>query len=396
MDGSLLRRQARRRPVRRRGHPGPGDRVLPDLHRSRRGPAVLRPLHRDRATGGVESFLDFSALRGARRQFIQAGRRRCAWESGIPRRWEGEQRGGGRLQRPRRRCTRRAPRRPRRRGGLARRTGRPSSMSTDFLYWLALNAVIRDWDVYRRMSHNYYMYADPADGARFPGGFRGTTPSRSTQGGRGSGARGCLAMDEIGEWPRSASSSTIRCTAERYLRFVEQAAASEYTPSTMGPHFAAAHALIAPYVVGAAGLSGRVHVHHLRGGLHGDPGRSCSRTSSSASGTSPSSSRPERHRNASSPRDLLETLAGFRGLAGGRSCAVGRGGFAGLRCRLVGSRHCAQQLRRGLVADELRERERSLAVIVRDARVRAQREEEARVPPPPRSASRPGREGGTV
>ncbi len=34
----------------------------------------------------------------------------------------------------------------------------------DFLRWLAANTVIQNWDTYGKMSHNYYLYNDPATG----------------------------------------------------------------------------------------------------------------------------------------------------------------------------------------------------------------------------------------
>lgn len=33
-----------------------------------------------------------------------------------------------------------------------------------FLKWLAVNTTIQNWDTYGRMTHNYYLYHDPADG----------------------------------------------------------------------------------------------------------------------------------------------------------------------------------------------------------------------------------------
>lgn len=35
-----------------------------------------------------------------------------------------------------------------------------------FLTWLATNTAIQDWDQYGQMSHNYYLYGDPANGGR--------------------------------------------------------------------------------------------------------------------------------------------------------------------------------------------------------------------------------------
>lgn len=36
-----------------------------------------------------------------------------------------------------------------------------------FLKWLACNTLIQNWDTYGKMTHNYYLYADPANGNRF-------------------------------------------------------------------------------------------------------------------------------------------------------------------------------------------------------------------------------------
>lgn len=35
-----------------------------------------------------------------------------------------------------------------------------------FLKWLAVNTVIQNWDTYGKMTHNYYLYADPDNGGR--------------------------------------------------------------------------------------------------------------------------------------------------------------------------------------------------------------------------------------
>lgn len=135
------------------------------------------------------------------------------------------------------------------------RDGLAARLDVDgFLHWLSLNAVVQDWDVYGRMPHNYYMYADPADAARFQWIPWDHTFAFSGSG-QGFGGQGVsLGMDEVGEeWPLIRFLLDDPVYRERYLQFVEQAAASEYTPAAMGPRFEAAHALIAPYVVGAEG-----------------------------------------------------------------------------------------------------------------------------------------------
>lgn len=47
------------------------------------------------------------------------------------------------------------------------RSGLEATFDMDgFIRYLALNNLIGNWDVYGQMTHNYYLYADPADGGR--------------------------------------------------------------------------------------------------------------------------------------------------------------------------------------------------------------------------------------
>ncbi len=133
------------------------------------------------------------------------------------------------------------------------RAGLDATIDVDgFLHWLALNAVIQDWDVYGRMAHNYYLYSDPKDDGRFQ--WIPWDHSFAFSGQGGIGGMQTLGMEEIGEeWPLIRFLLDDPMYRERYEQFVGQAAASEYTPADMGPRFTSAHALIAPYVVGAEG-----------------------------------------------------------------------------------------------------------------------------------------------
>ncbi|WP_434425893.1 CotH kinase family protein [Nannocystis pusilla] len=107
--------------------------------------------------------------------------------------------------------------------------------------------------MYGRMPHNYYLYGDPVDGGRFQWIPWDHTFAFSS--GQGFGGQALsLGMDEVGDqWPLIRYLLDDAVYRERYLQFIEQAAASEYNPSTMVPRFEAAHALIAPYVVGPEG-----------------------------------------------------------------------------------------------------------------------------------------------
>ncbi|MFY0541001.1 CotH kinase family protein [Nannocystis pusilla] len=97
------------------------------------------------------------------------------------------------------------------------------------------------------------MYADPADAGRFSWIPWDHTFAFSS--GQGFGGQSLsLAMDEVGdEWPLIRYLLDDAVYRDRYRQFVAQAAAVEYEPASMGPRFEAAHALIAPYVVGPEG-----------------------------------------------------------------------------------------------------------------------------------------------
>jgi spore coat protein H len=135
------------------------------------------------------------------------------------------------------------------------RAGLEAILDVDgFLHWLALNAVVQDWDVYGRMTHNYYLYSDPLDGGRFQ--WIPWDHSFAFTGGGGGmfGQSLSLGMDEVGEeWPLIRFLLDDPTYSERYVQFVAQAVDLEYTPADMGPRFTAAHELIAPYVIGAEG-----------------------------------------------------------------------------------------------------------------------------------------------
>jgi spore coat protein H len=138
------------------------------------------------------------------------------------------------------------------------RTGLEAHLDVDnFLHWLALNAVIEDWDVYGRMAHNYYLYSDPNDGGRFQWiPWDHTFAFSGSFGGGGGGLGGALSlgMEEIGDdWPLIRYLLDDPTYRERYEQFIAQAAVSEYTPADMVPRFEASHALIAPYVIGPEG-----------------------------------------------------------------------------------------------------------------------------------------------
>ncbi|WP_437291963.1 CotH kinase family protein [Sorangium sp. So ce406] len=145
------------------------------------------------------------------------------------------------------------------------RAGLEARLDVDgFLHWLALNAVIEDWDVYGRLPHNYYMYSDPNKNGQFTwipwdhtfafidGDAAGATPMPALP----------LSMDDVNEhWPLIRYLLDDPVYLEKYRGYVKQAAEQEYEPAAAEAWFKAAHDLIAPYVVGPEGeIEGHTHL----------------------------------------------------------------------------------------------------------------------------------------
>ncbi|AUX23264.1 uncharacterized protein SOCEGT47_037870 [Sorangium cellulosum] len=145
------------------------------------------------------------------------------------------------------------------------RAGLEARLDVDgFLHWLALNAVIEDWDVYGRLPHNYYMYSDPNQGGRFTWipwdhTFAWTDPDAGANIGLTALS---LSMDEVGEpWPLIRFLLDDPVYLEVYRKYVAQAVQQEYEAEAAVAWFQAAHDLIAPYVVGPEGeIEGHTHL----------------------------------------------------------------------------------------------------------------------------------------
>ncbi|WP_437493971.1 CotH kinase family protein [Sorangium sp. So ce1014] len=146
------------------------------------------------------------------------------------------------------------------------RAGLEARLDVDgFLHWMALNAVIEDWDVYGRLPHNYYMYSDPNKNGQFAWipwdhTFAWTDPDSA---GANVGLKALpLSMDEVSEhWPLIRFLLDDPAYLEVYRGYVKQAAEEEYEPAKAEAWFRAAHELIAPYVVGPEGeIEGHTHL----------------------------------------------------------------------------------------------------------------------------------------
>jgi len=136
------------------------------------------------------------------------------------------------------------------------RAGLEAHLDVDgFLHWLALNAVVEDWDHYGRMPHNYYLYADPNQEGRFT--WIPWDHSFAFPGGAGGGIGGqsvSLSMTEMtDEWPLIRYLLDDTVYLEVYRGYVAQAVTGDYEATAMEQRFKSAHDLIAQYVTGANG-----------------------------------------------------------------------------------------------------------------------------------------------
>ncbi len=123
-----------------------------------------------------------------------------------------------------------------------------------FLEWLAISAVIQHWDAYGTMSHNYYLYHDPASGKlewiswdhnqAMQAGMGGA-------GGRGPGDRSVsLDKADVGEdWPLIRYLLDDPVYYARYLEYVAETVAGPFEPEHIAEKYQAWAELIAPYAV---------------------------------------------------------------------------------------------------------------------------------------------------
>jgi len=131
------------------------------------------------------------------------------------------------------------------------RAGLDAALDVDmFLNWLAVNTVVQNWDTYGLMTHNYYLYGDPATGlltwipwdnneALQPGKMGGALPLDFS--GVGSG------------WPLIRFLYDDEVYRASYAERVQAVIDGPFNATTMVPIYQAASALIEPYVVGVDG-----------------------------------------------------------------------------------------------------------------------------------------------
>jgi spore coat protein H len=151
----------------------------------------------------------------------------------------------------------------------------------EFLRWLAVNSVIQNWDTYGSMSHNYYLYKDPATGqfnwipwdnnmALTGGGMRrnnmgGPMGQNNPNGaanqdnagnaaGQNNAVNSGLDLSSVNEnWPLINFLISDEVYKARYDAYVSETINGAFAPARMTEIYTTYHNLIQPYVTGENG-----------------------------------------------------------------------------------------------------------------------------------------------
>jgi spore coat protein H len=114
-----------------------------------------------------------------------------------------------------------------------------------FTAWLAINTVAGNWDAYGQMAHNYYLYADPANGGRLT--WIPWDHDLSLQEGR---SADLLHTSTTAAWPLIRYLLDDPEYRALYLTELQAAIDGVMAPASAAERFTRAHGLIAPFAVG--------------------------------------------------------------------------------------------------------------------------------------------------
>jgi spore coat protein H len=132
-----------------------------------------------------------------------------------------------------------------------------------FLEWLAISAVIQNWDNYGSMSHNFYLYNNPATGqlewiswdhnmvlgVGGGGGGRDNAAGGGAAKGGGPGRSTSFDKSEVGEnWPLIRYLLDDPVYYEKYISYLEETIKDVFVPEKLNEKCRELAELIAPYV----------------------------------------------------------------------------------------------------------------------------------------------------
>jgi spore coat protein CotH len=120
-----------------------------------------------------------------------------------------------------------------------------------FLEWLAITAVIQNWDAYGSMSHNYYLYNDPASGQlEWISWDHNEAMSEGRGGRRPDSGTGSLDKADISDnWPLIRYLLDDPVYYGLYLDYLAATVAGPFDPDHMAGTYQAMADLIAPHAI---------------------------------------------------------------------------------------------------------------------------------------------------
>jgi spore coat protein H len=113
------------------------------------------------------------------------------------------------------------------------------------LTWLAVDSLAGNWDGYGQMTHNYYLYADPAQDGRFA-----FVPWDFNEGYKRSGTRSAhsVSRDEVDAgWPLIRALLDDPVYGARYAELIEEQLDGPFSTAVQQARMDKYHALLAPY-----------------------------------------------------------------------------------------------------------------------------------------------------
>lgn len=119
-----------------------------------------------------------------------------------------------------------------------------------FLKWLAVNTTIQNWDTYGRMTHNYYLYNDPANGKIK---WIPWDNNEAFMNGKQGGALDFTFSGVGNGWPLISYLIAQEEYKNIFDGHVRSFLDNVYTTSNVNDKFSTAHGLISEYVIGSEG-----------------------------------------------------------------------------------------------------------------------------------------------
>jgi spore coat protein CotH len=135
---------------------------------------------------------------------------------------------------------------------VAWRTTLESKFYVDgFLKWLAVNTGIQNWDTYGKMTHNYYLYADPDNGGRLT--WIPWDNNEALSDGKMGGTLSLPLTEVTSGWPLIRYIMDQPEYKTQYDAYLEELINGAFKPETMQAEYSRLYNLIKPYAVGADG-----------------------------------------------------------------------------------------------------------------------------------------------